>query len=69
MGGSPGLVVMGWDLEFKDHGFKSQHQIPNGHFSHWFVIKNYVDVFLKKTENERKRGQGMANFKDSKYIF
>ena len=32
--GSPGLVVMGRDSRPRGHGFKSQYQILDGHFSH-----------------------------------
>ena len=39
MGGSPGLVVMGDDSCSRGHGFESQHQILDGHFSHLFVVK------------------------------
>ena len=36
---SPGLVVMGGDSCSKGCGFKSQHRILDGHFSHLFVVK------------------------------
>ena len=35
---SPGLVVMGADSCSKGCGFKSQHRIFDGHFSHLFVV-------------------------------
>ena len=38
-GRSPGLVVMGGDSCSKGRGFKFQHRILDGHFSHLFVVK------------------------------
>ena len=37
-GGSPGLVVMRGDSCPEDHGFESQHNILDGHFSHIFAV-------------------------------
>ena len=45
MGWSPGLVVMGGDSRSECHGFKSQHLILDGHFSHIFVVK-FVIMFV-----------------------
>ena len=42
LGGSPGLVVMGRDSRFEGRGFKSQHRILDGHFSHIFAAKIVV---------------------------
>ena len=42
VGGSPGLVVMGRDSRFEGRGFKSQHRILDGHFSHIFAAKIVV---------------------------
>ena len=55
MGGSPGLVVMGWDSCSEGRGFESQHHILDGHFSRWFVVK--IVVFVWKDENKLKRGR------------
>ena len=33
-GGGPGIVVMGGDSCSEGHGFKSQHHILDGQFSH-----------------------------------
>ena len=39
-GRSPGrLVLMGGDSCSKGRGFKTQHHILDGHFSHLFVVK------------------------------
>ena len=40
-GGSLGLVVMGGDSYPEGRGFKTQHCILHGHFSHIFVVKNF----------------------------
>ena len=39
LGRSPGLVVMGRDSRSEGRGFKSQHCILDGHFSHIFFVK------------------------------
>ena len=38
-GGSSGLVVVGGDSFSEGCGFKSQHHILDGHFSHLFVVE------------------------------
>ena len=43
-------MVMGGDSRSEGRGFKSQHHILDGHFSHIFVVK-ICNVCLKKTEN------------------
>ena len=37
---STGQVGMGGDSCSEGCGFKSQYCVLDGHFSHWFVIKN-----------------------------
>ena len=54
-GGSPGLVVMGGDSWSKGRGFKSQHCMLDGHFSHLFVAG--IVMFVRKEGNKRKRGR------------
>ena len=39
---SPGLVTMGGDWHLRGQGFKSQHQILDGHISHYIVVKIVV---------------------------
>ena len=51
--GSPGLVVKGGDSWSEGHGFKSQHRILDGHFSHMFVVK--IVMFVWKDENKWKK--------------
>ena len=46
---SPGQVVMGGDSCYRGHGFKSQHRILDGHFSH-FTEKNC----FQEDRNKRK---------------
>ena len=46
---SPGQVVMGGDSRYRGHGFKSQHRILDGHFSH-FTEKNC----FQEDRNKRK---------------
>ena len=58
---SPGLVVMGGDSSSEGCGFKSWHQILDGHFSHTFVVK-IVMMFVIKTKNNDKRGRGLLIF-------
>ena len=43
-GGNPGLVVMGGDSRSRGGGFKSQHQILDGHFSHYIFVKIVICV-------------------------
>ena len=45
-GRSPGLVVMGDDSCSKGCGFELQRSIPDGHFSHWFVVKIVLIVSM-----------------------
>ena len=42
-GGSPGLVVIGRDLQSEGRGFESQHRVLDGHFT-LFYYKNCIDV-------------------------
>ena len=56
-GGSPGLVVIGGDSSFQGCGFKSQHCILDGHFSHLFAAKN-VMLFERTEINEKEAGNG-----------
>ena len=46
-----GLVVMGEDSCSKGCGFKSQHHILDGHFSHIFVVK--IGMLEKTKINEK----------------
>ena len=46
----------------KGRGFKSWCRILDGHFIILIFCKNYI-VYLKKTENKRKRGWGWPIFK------
>ena len=46
LGGSPGLLVIGGDSCSKGCGFESQPCIPDGHFSHLFVVK--IVMFVSK---------------------
>ena len=55
LGGSLCLVVMVGDSCSKGRGFKSQHHILEGHFSHLFVVK----LVLYKTKiNQKEAGDG-----------
>ena len=56
--GSPGLVVMGGDSCSEGCGFKSQHSILEGHFSHLFVVKIVMFVLKKTKINEKEAGYG-----------
>ena len=53
---SPGLVVMGGDSCSEGRAFESQHHIPDGYFSHQFVVK--IVMFVRKDENQRNKRQG-----------
>ena len=53
--GSLGLVVMGGASCTKGHGFESQHRIPDGHFSHLFVVR--IVTFLSKDKNKQKEAE------------
>ena len=55
---SPGLVVTGEDSHSRGRGFKYQHQILDGHFSHYFLY-NLHCLFVKT--NKRKRGREWPN--------
>ena len=56
-GGSPGLVVMGGDSNYKGREFESQCHTLDGHFSHWFVVKTVLFVW-KDEINEKEAGVG-----------
>ena len=57
MGGSPGLAVTGGDSCPEGHGFKSQHCILDGYFSHTVIVK--ILMFVSKGEiNEKEAGDG-----------
>ena len=51
---------MGGDSCSEGRGFESRHSILDGHFSHQFVVKKFMDVCLKKTEkvNQKEVGDG-----------
>ena len=56
--GSPeGIVDMGGDSCSEGRGFKSQHCMLGGHFSHIFVVK-IVILFEKIKLNEKEAGDG-----------
>ena len=55
-------MVMGDDSCSKGHGFESRHCILDGHFFTLICCK-ICNVFLKKTQNKRKRGQGWPTLK------
>ena len=60
MGWSPGLVVMGGGSHPRGHGYKSEHWILDGHFTHANIVvpKNY-NVRLKKQKiNIKEAGVG-----------
>ena len=75
MGGSLGLVVMRGDSRLRRFGLESQHQILDGHFSQYIVIKTCknCNVCLRNTKNQRKRGQEwpifIKNVRDQRYRF
>ena len=50
-------MVMGRDSCSKGCGFKSQHHILDGHFSHLFVVK-IVMLFEKTKINGKEAGDG-----------
>ena len=64
-GWSPGIVVMEGDLHSRGCGFKSQHQILDGQFSHY--TGTIVMFILKKTKNKRNRGRGWPIYQ--KFLF
>ena len=53
-------MVIGGDSCSERRGFKSQHCILDGHFSHISVVK--IAMFVLKDWNKRKRGQGWPIF-------
>ena len=55
-----GLVVMGQDSQSEDCVFESQYA---GYYFTLFSCKNSIDIWLKKSENKRKRGQRWPVFK------
>ena len=64
MGGSPGLVVMRRDSQYKGSGFESRHRILDGHFFTYICCKNCNDVCLKRRKiNEKEAGVGPYFFK------
>ena len=50
-------MVVGGDSCYEGRGFKSQHHIQDGHFSHLFVVK-IVMLFEKTKINEKEAGNG-----------
>ena len=52
-GGSPGLVVIGRDLQSEGRGFESQHRVLDGHFT-LFYYKNCIDVCSKRPKINEK---------------
>ena len=48
-------MIIGRDSCSEGRGFKSQHGLLDGHFSHLFVVK--IVKFVSKDENKRKRGR------------
>ena len=59
--GIPGLVVMREESCSEGCGFKSQHWILDGHFSHLFVVK--IVMFVWTDIIKRKRDRGRPIFK------
>ena len=51
-------MVMGGDSCSEGCGFKSQHSILEGHFSHLFVVKIVMFVLKKTKINEKEAGDG-----------
>ena len=60
-------MVKGRDSRSEGCGFESRHRILDGHFSTYICSKNCNDVYLKKTENKRKR-PGLAHFLKKKKV-
>ena len=58
-------MAMGDDSCLKGRGFESLHRILDGHLDIFFLICCKIVLFLYKTENNRKRGQGWPFFKKS----
>ena len=63
LGGSPVVVVNGWDLQSEGSEFKSRRRILDRHFSHLFVVR--IAMFVWKDENKHKIGRGWPIFKKS----
>ena len=61
LGGSPGLVVMGWDSCSEGCGFKSHHYTLDRHFHIYLSVK--IVVFVWKEENEWKDAGDYCPFK------
>ena len=53
-------MVVGEDSCSEGHGFKSQDNILDGHFSHIFVLKSVT--FVGKDEHKQKRCWGWHIF-------
>ena len=51
MGWSLGLVVIGGDLCSEGHGFKSQHHILDGDFSHIFCLFEKAKIKEKEARD------------------
>ena len=51
MGGSPGLVVNGDNLCSRGRGFDAQHQILDGHFSH-FRVGSLIEWLWEEIDDE-----------------
>ena len=61
--GDPGLVVTGDDSCSRGGGFKCQHQILDGHFSHWFVAKIVSFAWIdRKWQNKPRHFSFLFNF-------
>ena len=52
LGGSPGLVVIEGDLRWKGRELDSQHQILDGYFSHYVVVKILMFAWKRPKINE-----------------
>ena len=63
LGGSSGLVVMGWDSCSKGQGFKSQHCVLDGHFFTYICWNFFNDVCLKRPKINDKWSRGWPFFK------
>ena len=60
---------MGGDSCSEGHGFKSWHNILDGHFFIHICCKNCNDVCLKRTKiNEKEAGVGPFFNSDEKFI-
>ena len=57
-------MVTGGDFHSRDGDFESQHQILDGHFSHYIVVKNVIHVSKRpKIKTKRKRSRKWPIFK------